>query len=141
MSATRCTRLLVPPEAIICKSLVVEIDFHWVVAKACLSRRKTRGKLSLIWLVLLIFWGTVRPAHICFAPFHVGEYVCQQQTSTCLFLFCLNCLPLLLFSPSSLIFHPISFVVCLFYAILHRSQLNHYLSFKGKIEKSIIPAL
>lgn len=64
-----------PPEAIICKSLVVEIDFHWVVAKACLSRRKSRGKLSLIWLVFLIFWGTVRSACICLAPFHVREYV------------------------------------------------------------------
>lgn len=79
MSATRCTRLLVPPEAIIYKSLVVEIDFHWVVAKACLSRRKSSGKLSFIWLVFLIFWETVRSAHICFAPSHVREYVCQQH--------------------------------------------------------------
>lgn len=70
-----------PPEAIICKSAVVEIDFHWVVAKACLSRRKSGGKLSLL-LVFLIFWGTVRSAQICFASFPVREYVCQQQTST-----------------------------------------------------------
>lgn len=44
------------------------------------------------------------------------------------------------FSLSSPIFHPIFFVVSLFYGILHTSQLNHYLSFKGKNRKSYSPS-
>lgn len=114
-----------PPEAIICKSLVVQIDFHWVVAKALFEQEEVkRGKLSLLRLVssfgeqsdllilaLLRFVSGSMFANNKQAP----DCSCFAQVVSLYF----HC------SPSSPIFHHISFAVCLFYAILHRSQLNH----------------
>lgn len=92
-----------------------------------------RGKLCLVWFVLsfgehsdLLIFALLR-----FVSGNVFANNKQAPDCSCfaevvsLYFHC---------SPTSPIFHHISFVVCLFYAILHRSQLNHYLSFKGKIE-------